>query len=309
MAVKKQTKKPIKTKVTKRVKAVRAKTRRVAKKTFIPGEHNSYRPYLVRPYGLVVVLLIVVAVLSVDLINRDGGILGHRNQITQETLLADTNDYRTKHDESQLQLNSKLSVAAYNKATNMIDEGYWAHVSPEGVQPWKWINDQGYDYDEAGENLARGFNTSEDVVNAWVDSPAHRENMLNNDYTEVGFAAVSGKMDNKNTTVVVALYARPAAKGVLGVNDRAVSEAPIQDQSDNIWTHLHQGIRAATPSLLFVLVILGITTCVAMATHFYKNFWPKSMRKSWRRHRNLYKIAFCVLLALGAILAYGGGSI
>ena len=75
-----------------------------------------------------------------------------------------------------LRLNPTLTAAAKRKAEHMFAENYWAHISPTGVEPWYFILDSGYDYSYAGENLAKNFNTSKEVVAAWYQSPTHRDN-------------------------------------------------------------------------------------------------------------------------------------
>ena len=58
--------------------------------------------------------------------------------------------------------------------TDMAEKSYFAHTSPEGLTPWYWITLAGYRFSLAGENLAIDFTESEDVENAWMNSPAHR---------------------------------------------------------------------------------------------------------------------------------------
>src|SRR5690606_39542643 len=63
-----------------------------------------------------------------------------------------------------------------------------------GTKPWHWLIEAEYGYTKAGENLAKNFYTAEAVTAAWMDSPDHRKNILEPDYTEVGFAVVSGEL-------------------------------------------------------------------------------------------------------------------
>ena len=85
----------------------------------------------------------------------------------------------------------------------MLSENYWAHNSPEGTTPWVFIKNAGYTYIYAGENLARGFDSSQEVVSAWMASPEHRANLLSGNYKDVGFAVVSGKLTGEDTVLVV----------------------------------------------------------------------------------------------------------
>lgn len=129
-------------------------------------------------------------------------------------LLNATNNYRQSNGSSALKLSPTLSEAAENKLDNMIDEQYWAHNSKSGKTPWNFINDANYNYDKAGENLAKNYLQAEATVEAWVNSESHRQNMLDRDYTEVGFASRTALINGESTTLTVAMYAKPTQKSV-----------------------------------------------------------------------------------------------
>jgi cell division septation protein DedD len=108
-------------------------------------------------------------------------------------------------------LNSQLDNAAQAKANDMAARNYWSHDTPDGQSPWTFFTAAGYEYQTAGENLAYGFDTSLNTVNAWMNSPGHRANILNTTYTEVGFG-IANAADYQGTgpeTIVVAEYASP----------------------------------------------------------------------------------------------------
>lgn len=73
----------------------------------------------------------------------------------------------------------------------MAERDYFDHVTPEGVTPWDRARAEGYD-EPAAENIARGQETPEEVVQAWMDSPGHRANILNCDYKAMGLGVVYG---------------------------------------------------------------------------------------------------------------------
>ncbi|MFH1648124.1 MAG: CAP domain-containing protein, partial [Patescibacteria group bacterium] len=110
---------------------------------------------------------------------------------------------------SPLRLNSTLSEAAKQKAYDMFENDYWAHISPDGVEPWDFILGQGYDYIYAGENLAKNFSTSKQVVEGWYNSPTHKSNLLGANYDEIGLAVVNGTLNGYETTLVVQMFGRP----------------------------------------------------------------------------------------------------
>ncbi len=137
------------------------------------------------------------------------GILGYASSIYVQELLSETNKVRREHGLEPLTINADLSQAAQQKANHMFENDYWAHVAPDGTRPWDFILGQQYDYEYAGENLAKNFNTSKQVVDAWFDSESHRDNLLNKNYTEIGFAVVNGELDGYDTTLVVQMFGKP----------------------------------------------------------------------------------------------------
>lgn len=120
-----------------------------------------------------------------------------------------TNKERTAEHLGTLKRNPLLDEAARMKGEHMKKNNYFAHDSPEGITPWYWFDAVGYDYLHAGENLAVYFDESEDVVDAWMDSPLHKDNILKGEYTEIGVAVVEGKYDDYSTYYVVQLFGTP----------------------------------------------------------------------------------------------------
>lgn len=123
--------------------------------------------------------------------------------ISVAELISFTNQKRAENGLKSLSENQQLTEAASKKADDMFAKNYWAHNSPEGTTPWVFIKQSGYNYVYAGENLARGFNSSSDVVNAWMSSPNHRANILSGNYKDVGFSVKSGKLNGEQTFLVV----------------------------------------------------------------------------------------------------------
>ncbi|MEK7577167.1 MAG: CAP domain-containing protein [Patescibacteria group bacterium] len=133
-------------------------------------------------------------------------VLGYATDIRVEQLLADTNAKRQAAGLSTLSLNGNLSQAAAAKAADMFANNYWAHNSPNGKTPWDFIIGSGYKYTLAGENLAKNFQTSGGVMEAWMNSPTHRENIVKSGYREVGFAVINGVLQGEETTLVVQMF-------------------------------------------------------------------------------------------------------
>lgn len=125
--------------------------------------------------------------------------------ITKSALVNLVNQSRKSAGAGELSESIKLDQAAELKARDMITREYFSHNSPEGVTPWHWFSETGYDYKYAGENLAVGFFDSIDVFHAWLNSASHRENLLNSNYKEVGTAVLQG-FGHNNAIVVVQMF-------------------------------------------------------------------------------------------------------
>lgn len=107
-----------------------------------------------------------------------------------------------------LRLNQKLSLAAQDRITDMFDQRYFAHVAPDGTQPFVWLARHGYSYRTAGENLAVGYGTAGRVVGGWMGSPGHRANILGSGFDEVGIAVAPGApLRGYAGPTIVAIYA------------------------------------------------------------------------------------------------------
>lgn len=175
---------------------------------FIPRESNNHRSKLLHHQHLIftIAVFFFAAIILSYVRSTFPSVLGTTIAISEQELLVITNEKRVEEGQEALVLNDQLSKAAAEKAKDMLSRNYWAHYAPDGTTPWSFIKGQGYTYVYAGENLARGFSTSSDVVSAWMASPSHRENMLSNRYKEVGFAVVEGELSGEKTTLVVEMF-------------------------------------------------------------------------------------------------------
>jgi len=200
----------------------------------IPHKHNDYKPHLIRMPALLLLSLMIMGMQVVYNFTsaQEFRVLGYATNVNNGDLLINTNQQRANNGLLALNINSQLNVAAQNKAQHMIDNDYWAHNSPNGVTPWYFINNAGYTYQNAGENLAYGFSTSSGVVSGWMGSPSHAANILG-DYVDVGFGIANGaNFQGGQNTVVVAMYGTPTAY-----------VPPPTDVCSNI-----SGVQESTPS-------------------------------------------------------------
>lgn len=182
-----------------------------------PRESNNHKAKLLHPSSLLVVACFILAFQSLISLLPGWGpnVLGFAAQIPPSEVVRLTNEKRAASGLAPLTLNQTLSSAAYTKGRDMIDRDYWAHIAPDGTQPWKFFNDFGYRYKYAGENLARDFSSANAAVEAWMGSPTHRENILNPKYKEIGIGVVEGDLAGVDSTVIVQFFGATAADAVI----------------------------------------------------------------------------------------------
>jgi len=121
--------------------------------------------------------------------------------ISERAIFDLVNKERVKNDITPLTLNNKLTQAAINKAKDLAKNNYFSHNSPEGKKFSSWIKETEYEYSFIGENLAKDFSDSESTIKAWLKSSGHRENILNENFTETGITIYEN--------IVVQIFGRP----------------------------------------------------------------------------------------------------
>lgn len=195
---------------------------------FLPHPHNNHQAKLLWPRSIVVLIgLFIMGRSIVDItVGLLPGVLGYASQIDTAQVIEITNSQRLNAGLGALKLSPALSQAASAKAADMFAHNYWAHVSPQGVEPWSFITDFGYLYQHAGENLARDFGNSKDIVAAWMASPTHKKNLLDARYQDIGVAVVDGYLNGVETTIVVQLFATPQTSVASITSDR-VDASPV----------------------------------------------------------------------------------
>lgn len=287
---------------------------------FIPHHGNENRAGLLRPQILSFLTLIFVSYqIFFNFVALAGPkVLGYASNISPERIIELTNQKRATVGLSLLKENSVLSEAARRKAADMFAFNYWAHNSPSGRDPWSFFKEVGYRYLYAGENLARDFQNPESVVEAWMNSPSHRENIANGKYQEVGVAVVDGTLQGIQTTLVVQLFGTQAA-AVAKEPVKKLAPQPAVAQKPAILPEIPSGeavvqkteekfIPMVNPfsiskviSIFLIGVIFG-----AFLIDFLVVSEKKTPRLSGRSFAQLLFLGFIILMALfsqqGAIL-------
>jgi hypothetical protein len=228
------------------------------------GQHHAHNRHYIKAYWpyLPVFAVLCLGIVFNMLIGRQNHTLGYAANINSQALLAQTNGARTSYKEPALQLNPQLTAAAQTKANDMAQRNYWSHVTPDGKQPWSFVRQAGYQFQAAGENLAYGFGTSDQVVTAWMNSAEHRANLLNANYQDVGFATanVPDYLGAGQQTIVVAMYGEPvgmintsnvASPVDLGSDAEQVSRLQLLTTAN--WVQMSVAIVAGSALLLFFM--------------------------------------------------------
>jgi uncharacterized protein YkwD len=187
---------------------------------FTPHHTNNYRARILQPAGLIVLMaLFVISQSSMKLFTYTttlpgGYVLGYASNINASQTVELSNLERSRHGLPPLNVSSSLNQAAIAKANHMFQNNYWAHIAPDGTTPWVFIKSAGYAYTVAGENLARDFDSTDEMVRAWMSSPTHRDNILNEKYAEIGIGVVNGTLNGMETTLVVQMFGQPSTKNL-----------------------------------------------------------------------------------------------
>lgn len=104
----------------------------------------------------------------------------------EQQVLTLTNQERAKGGLKPLAADAPLMASARAKSSDMSTNNYFAHNSPTLGSPFDQMKASGINYKSAAENIAMGQRTPEEVVKGWMNSPGHRANIMNGNYTHIG---------------------------------------------------------------------------------------------------------------------------
>lgn len=114
-----------------------------------------------------------------------------------------TNERRAENGVRALTWSEEIAVVARSHSQDMVTRNYFNHNSPEGVTPFQRLTIGGISYSTAGENIATA-GTAELIMNAWMNSPGHKANILNGAFGKIGIGVVGnakyGLMATQNFT-------------------------------------------------------------------------------------------------------------
>ncbi len=161
-------------------------------------------------------------------VNTPGPLIESQDEINNLTIagiIEETNEERLKKNLKPLSQNSKLNSSALVKVKDMFKNQYFAHQSPSGLGVGDLVDDEGYSYLIVGENLALGnFDGDKGVVEAWMDSPGHRANILKEGYQQIGVGVYQGEYKGEKVWMAVQHFGTP----------KAVCSPPNEDTKEQI---------------------------------------------------------------------------
>jgi uncharacterized YkwD family protein/spore coat assembly protein SafA len=113
------------------------------------------------------------------------------NADIEQQVLDLVNKERAANGLKALQMDWQVARVAEHKSQDMAAKNYFDHTSPTYGSPFDMLKSYGISYKSAGENIAKGQKSAQEVVTAWMNSSGHRANILNSSYTHIGVGYVS----------------------------------------------------------------------------------------------------------------------
>lgn len=281
------------------------------------GHHHRHTKHYLKTYWpyLPMLLLVGAGIVLNSLWYSKGAVLGDATSLAAEQIVAQTNVQRQQKDETTLVENPQLASAAQAKASDMVARNYWSHTTPDGKSPWSFLDGAGYSYQLAGENLAYGFDNPDAVVNGWMQSPEHRANILNQDFSQIGIGVASSKnfQGKGPETIVVALYAQPSASSIgisFRVNGPAETSAAVTNQpyrSVSRVSQLTHGTAGWSAGALSILIFVALI----LLTFKHVIVWHRVIRRgeSFVLHHKTLDVALVAIIIAAILLTQTAGYI
>lgn len=273
------------------------------KKHFIPHEENNHRPHLLRNKNIRNVVFVVLLVEVITFLGPTLSKIKENSQmaaVLPAILSSLTNDERQAQNVEPLVVNQYLNKAAELKAQDMATYGYFAHTSPSGKTPWYWLEQVGYNYQYAGENLAINFVDSKDVTNAWMASPTHKANIVKGNYTEIGTGIATGMYEGRETIFVAQVYANPIVKKIktnaekMSIALEGTKENPETETAENNPSVL--GAEVEKEEITEQKTVKEIETNLTNKKEIIKN--PTFLQRSFSSPRNTANSIISIIFGL-----------
>ncbi len=189
--------------------------KKILKKYFISHSENNFHAHLLHTkravlYSLVFLLTKIIMVVFVLFLPVGVFVLPDVLAEEQKQIIILTNQFRQEQKVAVLAEADRLDLSAQNKAEDMANNNYFAHTS-NNKSLSTWLQGVGYKYEVAGENLAVGFSSAEDILAAWKNSPTHYANLIDKDFKDLGIGLAGGVYKDQPTVFIVQHFATPIA--------------------------------------------------------------------------------------------------
>ena len=298
------------------------------------GLHQKRTNKFVKTYWPYIPLLVIVVIgLAINLIwtRYSSYQLSHsKSAFSNQQLLDASNQSRKNYGIKPLSLSSQLDLAATTKANDMVKNNYWSHISETGKTPWYFISQSGYKFQAAAENLAYGFSSGDQVSTAWLNSPEHRNNLMNQDYSDVGYGIASSKNFNGRgyQTIIVAIYAKPVTSNISYTNNQLINKNPGSINNSVIdLSSISKNVSANIASSQNISRIQILTTGYApwglfvgsILAGLFALYYIHKHIKSWHKfivkgeefvvHHSMLDTVAISLIMVDLILSHGSGTI
>lgn len=280
---------------------------------FLPHPDTHHKAHLLSWKAFIVYILLFVLIENGlnALTYVKPAVLGISSSVNQQELIDLTNKEREKVGLSALVEDQRLDQAAAQKAQNMFEEDYWAHYSPSGKDPWGFILGAGYKFSYAGENLARNFYTSPDVVVAWMNSPTHKANIINSKYKNIGIAVAEGQLKGERTILVVQEFGTP----IDALTDQVVP--PTSDSKKLAYIPDPNSKVLSAPNIadswildkFFLIKLVGMLIIAFVAGLIVADIYILHRRKVFQISPNHLSHLALLALASGSLLRMSPGSV
>ncbi|MDD3520051.1 MAG: CAP domain-containing protein [Actinomycetota bacterium] len=137
---------------------------------------------------------------SSSFIAKEAALTDYENQVA-----ALINNVRVENGLAPVAADGSLTDVAIARSQDMINRNYFSHYTPEGTNVFNFLRGAGISYRYAGENLAQcqpaSIGSPEAFLNAWMNSPSHRANILRAEYGKIGVSMVETDGRRVVTTV------------------------------------------------------------------------------------------------------------
>ncbi|HIA91822.1 TPA: CAP domain-containing protein [Candidatus Saccharibacteria bacterium] len=267
---------------------------------FIASRRNDYRPNALRNPILLVLYCVVAALLVITSVVRQEVRSSSQPSVSsiENRLVGSINVTRGSLDMQPLSLNTQLSKAAVAKQLHMAEQDYWSHTSPDGTEPWDFVRSYNVTYAKAAETLARGFTEPEAVVTGWLNSPSHREALLEPSYSQIGLSITEGEQGYD----AVALFIQPvstiaATSGVLSDTTENSAQKVLAFDSPQL-----SRIATVVPQSLIYIVaglsVINLGLLIMMLFTQHKVPVAQHIRKPFHEHPEVHMVLHVAIIGL-----------